>query len=89
MKALKLHAESRKGTKRGKGRALGPDWRVKCVLQGVDICVGTLQKMMQFVRSGKLDLSQVKFLVLDEADDLQKKDDRKDGRGERAGGETP
>mmetsp|Transcript_35620 Transcript_35620/g.81633 ORF Transcript_35620/g.81633 Transcript_35620/m.81633 type:complete len:872 (+) Transcript_35620:48-2663(+) len=50
----------------------------RAVEEGVDICVGTLQKMMQFVRSGKLDLSQVKFLVLDEADDLQKKDDRKE-----------
>merc|ERR1719174_2611197 len=33
---------------------------------------------MDYVRREKLDVSQVKFLVLDEADDLQKKDDRKD-----------
>lgn len=46
--------------------------------EGVDICVGTLQKTMDYVRKGKLDTSQIKFLVLDEADDLQKKDDRKE-----------
>lgn len=46
--------------------------------EGVDICVGTMQKMMDYVRRGKMDLSQLKFLVLDEADDLQKKDDRKE-----------
>mmetsp|Transcript_97582 Transcript_97582/g.300820 ORF Transcript_97582/g.300820 Transcript_97582/m.300820 type:complete len:866 (-) Transcript_97582:52-2649(-) len=46
--------------------------------EGVDICVGTLQKTMDYVRRSKLDVSQIKFLVLDEADDLQKKDDRKE-----------
>jgi ATP-dependent RNA helicase DDX1 len=46
--------------------------------KGVDICVGTLQKMMDHIRRGKIDVSKVKFLVLDEADDLQKKDDRND-----------
>merc|ERR1719377_376216 len=46
--------------------------------EGVDICVGTLQKLMDYVRRGKLDVTQLKFLVLDEADDLQKKDDRKE-----------
>jgi len=46
--------------------------------QGVDIAVGTLQKIMDYVRRGKLDVTQIKFLVLDEADDLQKKDDRKE-----------
>merc|ERR1719355_514 len=46
--------------------------------EGVDICVGTLQKTMDYVRRGKLDVNQIKFLVLDEADDLQKKDDRKE-----------
>merc|ERR1719161_798238 len=46
--------------------------------EGVDICVGTLQKTMDYVRRGKLDVTQIKFLVLDEADDLQKKDDRND-----------
>merc|ERR1719355_190600 len=44
--------------------------------EGVDICVGTLQKTMDHVRRGKLDVTQIKFLVLDEADDLQKKDER-------------
>lgn len=52
--------------------------QVRALERGVDICVGTLQKTMDHVRRGKLELSQVKFLVLDEADDLQKKDDRKD-----------
>merc|ERR1719171_738093 len=46
--------------------------------EGVDICVGTLQKTMDYVRRGKLDVTQIKFLVLDEADDLQKKDERKE-----------
>merc|ERR1719191_224702 len=46
--------------------------------EGVDICVGTLQKTMDYVGRGKLEVDQVKFLVLDEADDLQKKDDRKE-----------
>jgi len=45
---------------------------------GVDICVGTLQKVMDHVRRGKIDVTRIKFLVLDEADDLQKKDERKD-----------
>jgi len=46
--------------------------------EGVDVIVGTLQKTMDYVKRGQLDVSQVKFLVLDEADDLQKKDDRKE-----------
>lgn len=46
--------------------------------RGVDICVGTLQKVMDYVKRSKLDLSQINFLVLDEADDLQKKDEKKD-----------
>merc|ERR1719217_827630 len=46
--------------------------------EGVDITVGTLQKTMDYVRRGKLDVNQIKFLVLDEADDLQKKDERKE-----------
>ncbi|CAE7817129.1 DDX1 [Symbiodinium sp. CCMP2456] len=46
--------------------------------EGVDIVVGTLQKLMDYVRRGKLDVTHLKFLVLDEADDLQKKDDRKE-----------
>merc|ERR1719343_510302 len=52
--------------------------QLRTLEEGIDICVGTLQKTMDFVRRGKLDVSQIKFLVLDEADDLQKKDDRKD-----------
>merc|ERR1719356_2242441 len=52
--------------------------QLKALDDGVDICVGTLQKTMDYVRRSKLDVSQMKFLVLDEADDLQKKDDRKE-----------
>merc|ERR1719428_2461922 len=52
--------------------------RFRALEEGCDICVGTLQKTMQFVRRGKLDVSQIKFLILDEADDLQKKDERKE-----------
>mmetsp|Transcript_59261 Transcript_59261/g.132974 ORF Transcript_59261/g.132974 Transcript_59261/m.132974 type:complete len:819 (+) Transcript_59261:88-2544(+) len=52
--------------------------QVSALESGVDICVGTLQKTMDLCRRGKLDVSQVKFFVLDEADDLQKKDDRGD-----------
>merc|ERR1719356_2004210 len=50
--------------------------QLKALEEGVDITVGTLQKTMDYVRRGKLDVSQIKFLVLDEADDLQKKDER-------------
>mmetsp|Transcript_175329 Transcript_175329/g.562407 ORF Transcript_175329/g.562407 Transcript_175329/m.562407 type:complete len:830 (-) Transcript_175329:90-2579(-) len=46
--------------------------------RGVDIVVGTLPKVMDYVKRGKLDVSHIKFFVLDEADDLQKKDDKKD-----------
>lgn len=46
--------------------------------QGVDIVVGTLQKIMDHVRRERLDVSQIRFLILDEADDLQKKDEKKD-----------
>lgn len=46
--------------------------------RGVDIVVGTLQKTADLVRRNKMDVSQVRFLVLDEADDLQKKDDKGD-----------
>jgi len=46
--------------------------------RGVDICVGTLPKTLDWIRKGKLDISRIKFLVLDEADDLQKKDDKKE-----------
>ena len=35
-------------------------------------------EVMDYIRRGKLDVTQLKFLVLDEADDLQKKDDRND-----------
>lgn len=52
--------------------------QTRALEEGVDIAVGTLQKMMDLFRRGKLDLSQIKFLVLDEADDLQKKDERGD-----------
>lgn len=33
---------------------------------------------MAYIKQGRLDPSQLKFLVLDEADDLQKKDERAD-----------
>eukprot|EP00928_Gymnodinium_smaydae_P004896 TRINITY_DN11678_c0_g6_i1.p1 TRINITY_DN11678_c0_g6~~TRINITY_DN11678_c0_g6_i1.p1 ORF type:complete len:830 (+),score=156.64 TRINITY_DN11678_c0_g6_i1:114-2492(+) len=46
--------------------------------RGTDICVGTLQKTADLMRRGKLDVSHVRFFVLDEADDLQKKDERRD-----------
>mmetsp|Transcript_73787 Transcript_73787/g.153751 ORF Transcript_73787/g.153751 Transcript_73787/m.153751 type:complete len:825 (-) Transcript_73787:77-2551(-) len=46
--------------------------------RGIDIAVGTLPKIMDYVKRGKLDVSQIKFFVLDEADDLQKKDSNKD-----------
>eukprot|EP00922_Rhytidocystis_sp_ex-Travisia-forbesii_P040895 GHVS01061053.1.p1 GENE.GHVS01061053.1~~GHVS01061053.1.p1 ORF type:complete len:778 (-),score=106.73 GHVS01061053.1:1691-4024(-) len=46
--------------------------------QGVDICVGTLSKVADYVRRGHLDLSGLKFLILDEADDLMKNDDKRD-----------
>jgi len=52
--------------------------QVRALDKGVDIVVGTLQKVMDFVRRGKLDVTKIKFLVLDEADDLQKKDERGD-----------
>jgi len=52
--------------------------QTRALQDGLDIVVGTLQKTMDFVRRETLDVTQVKFLVLDEADDLQKKDDRGD-----------
>jgi len=52
--------------------------QLQALEQGVDICVGTLQKTMDYVRREKLDVTRVRFLVLDEADDLRKKDDRQD-----------
>jgi len=51
--------------------------QLRAMQDGLDICVGTLHKTMDFVRRGSLDVTQIKFLVLDEADDLQKKDDDK------------
>ena len=45
---------------------------------GCDIVVGTLSKIMDCIRRGMLAVDRVKFFVLDEADDLQKKDDRKE-----------
>uniref|UniRef100_A0A0G4F4K4 DEAD box protein 1 n=1 Tax=Chromera velia CCMP2878 TaxID=1169474 RepID=A0A0G4F4K4_9ALVE len=44
---------------------------------GVDVVVGTLSKVMEHVSRQRLDLSALRFLVLDEADDLMKNDDRK------------
>eukprot|EP00929_Paragymnodinium_shiwhaense_P000883 TRINITY_DN101089_c0_g1_i1.p1 TRINITY_DN101089_c0_g1~~TRINITY_DN101089_c0_g1_i1.p1 ORF type:complete len:833 (-),score=257.16 TRINITY_DN101089_c0_g1_i1:120-2618(-) len=45
---------------------------------GVDICVGTLQKTMDHLRKNNLSVTDTRFLVLDEADDLQKKDEKGD-----------
>lgn len=42
----------------------------------VDIAVGTLSKISFYVKHGDLDVSNVRFLVLDEADDLMKNDER-------------
>jgi len=50
--------------------------QVRVLQDGLDICVGTLNKVMDLIRRGHLDVTQIKFLVLDEADDLQKKDDK-------------
>merc|ERR1719215_2211319 len=52
--------------------------QLRTLEKGVDIAVGTLPKIMDYIRRGKLDISHIKFLVLDEADDLQKKDDKKE-----------
>ena len=38
--------------------------------RGVDILVGTPGRLLDFIRQGKLDLSQVEVLVLDEADEM-------------------
>eukprot|EP00917_Polyrhabdina_sp_WS-2016_P017033 GHVP01036817.1.p1 GENE.GHVP01036817.1~~GHVP01036817.1.p1 ORF type:complete len:713 (+),score=113.02 GHVP01036817.1:35-2173(+) len=42
--------------------------------QGLDIAVGTLPKISGLVRMKQLNVSQIKFLVLDEADNLVKDD---------------
>eukprot|EP01053_Blabericola_migrator_P000211 Blabericola_migrator_1__210@NODE_1055_length_5577_cov_147_372414_g725_i0_p1_GENE_NODE_1055_length_5577_cov_147_372414_g725_i0NODE_1055_length_5577_cov_147_372414_g725_i0_p1_ORF_typecomplete_len761_score140_94DEAD/PF00270_29/6_7e42DEAD/PF00270_29/2_2e03Helicase_C/PF00271_31/4_7e03Helicase_C/PF00271_31/1_4e21SPRY/PF00622_28/1_4e21ResIII/PF04851_15/0_31ResIII/PF04851_15/3_7e06Helicase_RecD/PF05127_14/2_7Helicase_RecD/PF05127_14/1_1e02Scm3/PF10384_9/0_3_NODE_1055_length_5577_cov_147_372414_g725_i010 len=44
--------------------------------QGTDIVVGTLQKISQWEGKKELSLASLKFLVLDEADDLIKNDER-------------
>eukprot|EP00921_Rhytidocystis_pertsovi_P022555 GHVQ01036009.1.p1 GENE.GHVQ01036009.1~~GHVQ01036009.1.p1 ORF type:complete len:801 (+),score=146.66 GHVQ01036009.1:663-3065(+) len=46
--------------------------------QGVDIAVGTVSKVMDYIRRRELDVGGLKFLILDEADDLMKNDDKKD-----------
>ncbi len=38
--------------------------------RGVDIVVGTPGRMLDLIRKGELDLSQVRYLVLDEADEM-------------------
>ena len=38
--------------------------------EGVDIVVGTPGRVQDFVSSGKLDLSQVQFFIMDEVDGL-------------------
>eukprot|EP01054_Gregarina_sp_Poly1_P005909 Gregarina_sp_Poly_1__5908@NODE_310_length_9629_cov_213_427526_g267_i0_p2_GENE_NODE_310_length_9629_cov_213_427526_g267_i0NODE_310_length_9629_cov_213_427526_g267_i0_p2_ORF_typecomplete_len759_score107_28DEAD/PF00270_29/2_3e41DEAD/PF00270_29/1_6e03Helicase_C/PF00271_31/2_8e21SPRY/PF00622_28/4_2e21ResIII/PF04851_15/0_67ResIII/PF04851_15/0_00034ERCC3_RAD25_C/PF16203_5/3_2e05UTP25/PF06862_12/6_7e02UTP25/PF06862_12/0_11_NODE_310_length_9629_cov_213_427526_g267_i01342410 len=44
--------------------------------QGTDIVVGTLQKVSQWESKRELSLANLRFLVLDEADDLIKNDER-------------
>lgn len=38
--------------------------------RGVDVLVGTPGRLLDFIRQGRLDLSQVEMLVLDEADEM-------------------
>jgi len=44
--------------------------QVKACREGVDVVTGTPARIIDFVESGKLDLSLVRFFVLDEADRL-------------------
>jgi ATP-dependent RNA helicase DDX1 len=59
----------------GDNNSNGNEKSVKAQLQaGVDIVVGTIGKLVAFSQSGLLDLSQIRFLVLDEADKLTSAD---------------
>lgn len=44
--------------------------QIKALKRGVDILIGTPGRLLDFIRQGKLDLSQVEMLVLDEADEM-------------------
>lgn len=44
--------------------------QIKQLERGADIVVGTPGRVEDFVKTGKLDLSQVRFYVLDEVDGL-------------------
>lgn len=44
--------------------------QIRGLNRGVDILVGTPGRLLDFIRQGRLDLSQVEVLVLDEADEM-------------------
>ena len=44
--------------------------QIRGLNRGVDILVGTPGRLLDFIRQGRLDLSQVEMLVLDEADEM-------------------
>lgn len=46
------------------------DRQIKSLRQGVDIIVGTPGRILDHMRRGSLNLSDIKFLVLDEADEM-------------------
>ena len=46
--------------------------QIRQLKRGVDIVVGTPGRMLDLIRKKLLDLSQVRFLVLDEADEMLK-----------------
>ncbi|MCU1693921.1 MAG: box helicase domain protein [Frankiales bacterium] len=50
------------------GRAFEP--QVEALKKGVDVVVGTPGRLLDLARQGHLDLSQVRVLVLDEADEM-------------------
>ncbi|MFV0318501.1 MAG: F0F1 ATP synthase subunit delta, partial [Microthrixaceae bacterium] len=52
------------------GQAYGQ--QLSALRRGVDIVVGTPGRIMDHMKRGSLDLSQVKYLVLDEADEMLK-----------------
>ena len=44
--------------------------QIRGLKRGVDILVGTPGRLLDFIKQGRLDLSQVEILVLDEADEM-------------------
>ena len=44
--------------------------QIRALKRGVDVLVGTPGRLLDFIRQGRLDLSQVETLVLDEADEM-------------------